>query len=209
MDITPLGHSSFRIKGKSTTLVTDPFDSTFVGLKFPKHIAADIVTVSHTHKDHNAVGQIEGNPFIVEGPGEYEIKGVGVVGLPTHHNVEKTEPNTVYHIVMDEMNIVHLGDLGRMLSSSEVDELDGVDILFVPVGGKHTIDAQTAAKIVAEIEPSIIIPMHYDRPGLAIDGLAPVSTFLKEMGQEVVTAQPKLSIAKGKLPEQKQIIVLE
>jgi len=208
MDITSLGHSSFRIHGKGATVVTDPFDSEFTGLKFPKHITADIVTVSHAHKDHNAVSQIEGNPFIVAGPGEYEIKGVGIVGIASHHDTEKKESNTIYRIEMEDLSIVHLGDLGRMLTTDEEDELDGVDILMIPVGGTYTIDATLATKLVSEINPSIIIPMHYLRPEIKFD-LAPVSAFLKEMGQETVTAQLKLSIAKSKLPEQKQIIVLE
>jgi L-ascorbate metabolism protein UlaG (beta-lactamase superfamily) len=208
MDITSLGHSSFRIRGKVATVVTDPFDSSFTGLKFPKHVAADIVTVSHNHKDHNAISQIEGSPFIVSGPGEYEIKEVGIVGIPSHHDQDKKELNTIYRIEMEDLSIVHLGDLGRMLTTDEVDELDGVDILMIPIGGTHTVDAAQAAKLVSEIEPTIIIPMHYQRPGLK-DTLAPLSAFLKEMGQETVTAQPKLSVSKSKLPEQKQIIVLE
>jgi len=207
MDITSLGHSSLRIRGKTTTVVTDPFDSKFLGLKFPKHIAADIVTVSHEHKDHNAVSQIEGNPYVVSGPGEYEIKGVGIVGILSHHDAENKELNTIYRIEMEDLSIVHLGDLGRMLTTDEVDALDGVDILMIPVGGTYTIDATQAAKLVSEIDPIIIIPMHYQKPGLKFD-LAPVSAFLKETGQETVTAQSKLTISKGKLPEQKQIIVL-
>jgi L-ascorbate metabolism protein UlaG (beta-lactamase superfamily) len=208
MDITSLGHSSFRIHGKIATVVTDPFDSAFIGLKFPKHVAADIVTVSHGHEDHNATSQIEDNPFIVSGPGEYEIRGVGIVGIASHHDAEKKELNTIYRIEIEDLSIVHLGDLGRMLTSEEIDELDGVDILMIPVGGTYTIDATLAAKLASEIDPSIVIPMHYQRPGLKFD-LAPVSAFLKEMGQESVTAQPKLSIAKSKLPEQKQVVVLE
>jgi L-ascorbate metabolism protein UlaG (beta-lactamase superfamily) len=188
MDITSLGHSSFRIHGKIATVVTDPFDSAFIGLKFPKHVAADIVTVSHGHEDHNATSQIEDNPFIVSGPGEYEIRGVGIVGIASHHDAEKKELNTIYRIEIEDLSIVHLGDLGRMLTSEEIDELDGVDILMIPVGGTYTIDATLAAKLASEIDPSIVIPMHYQRPGLKFD-LAPVSAFLKEMGQESVTAQ--------------------
>ncbi len=208
MDITSFGQSSFKIKGKTATLVTDPYDSVFTGLKFPKHIDADIVTVSHSHEDHNATAQIEGNPFVVSGPGEYEIKGVGIVGIPSDHGNGIKEVNTIYRIEMDDLSIVHLGDVGRMLTAEEVDELDGVDILMIPVGGTYTIDASQAVKLISEIEPSIIIPMHYGRPGLKFD-LLPVSAFLKEMGQEAITAQPKLSVTKAKLPEQKQIIVLE
>lgn len=209
MDILSLGHSSFKLKGKSVTLVTDPFDSTFTGLKFPKHTACDIVTVSHEHKDHNEVTQLEGKPFIVKGAGEYDIKGVDIIAFSTEHGGGAPEKNTVYRVEMEELTIVHLGDLGRLLTTAEIDLLDGVDILFIPVGGTYTIDAVQAKKIIAEIEPKVVIPMHYDRPGLAMKDLAPVSVFLKEMEKEQVIAQPKLSVSKGKLPEEMQIVVLE
>jgi L-ascorbate metabolism protein UlaG (beta-lactamase superfamily) len=209
MDILPLGHSSFKLKGKSVTVVTDPFDSQFTGLKFPKHTACDIVTVSHEHKDHSEVAQLEGAPFIVKGAGEYDIKGVDIIGFATEHGGDQPEKNTIYRIEMEDINIVHLGDLGRLLTTAEIDILDGVDILFVPVGGTYTIDAAQAKKIIADIEPSIVIPMHYERTGLAIKNLAPVSVFLKEMEKEQVIAQPKLSISKGKLPEEMQVVVLE
>ncbi|MFH0749640.1 MAG: MBL fold metallo-hydrolase [Candidatus Gottesmanbacteria bacterium] len=208
MDIISLGHSSFKIRGKSVTLVTDPFDSSFTGLKFPKHTACDIVTVSHSHKDHNNVSQLEGDPFVVQGAGEYDIKGIGIIGITTEHGNDAGK-NTVYRIEMDDVTIVHLGDIGRLLTAAELDILDGVDILFVPVGGTYTTDAVQAKKIIAEIEPSIVIPMHYGRPGLSIKDLAPVSVFLKEMEKEQVVAQPKLTISKSKLPEEKQLVVLE
>ena len=144
MDITSFGQSSFKIKGKTATLVTDPYDSAFTGLKFPKHVEADIVTVSHNHEDHNAISQIEGNPFVVSGPGEYEIKGVGIVGIPSDHGNGIKEINTIYRIEMEDLSILHLGDLGRMLTSTEIGELDGVDILMIPVGGTYTIDPAMA-----------------------------------------------------------------
>ena len=147
MEITYLGHASFRIKGKTTTVVTDPYKPDHVGLKFPKHISADIVSVSHDHPDHNAIHQIEGAAYVVNGPGEYEIKGVGVIGLSTFHDEEKGAKrgkNTIYRIEMDGLSIVHLGDLGHTLSAEEVDSLDGVDILMIPVGGVYTIDAAKA-----------------------------------------------------------------
>lgn len=208
MDIIPLGHSSFKIRGKSATIVMDPFDPEFTGLKFPKHTACDIVTVSHQHKDHNAVSQLEGAPFVVSGAGEYDIKGVSIIGLTADHGGGAGK-NTLYRIEIEDVTIVHLGDLGRLLTEAEIDTLDGVDVLFVPVGGTYTIDAAQAKKIIAEIEPSVVIPMHYGRPGLAMKDLAPISTFLKEMEQEQVVAQPKLTISKGKIPEEKQLVVLE
>ncbi|MEK7587615.1 MAG: MBL fold metallo-hydrolase [Patescibacteria group bacterium] len=205
MDITYLGHSSFKLRGKTSVVVTDPYDPTVVGLKFPKHTTADIVTVSHDHQDHNAVGELEGESFVVNGPGEYEIKGVGVVGL----SVDK---NTVYRIEIDGVSVVHLGDVGHVLTADQVDSLDGVDVLIVPVGGVYTVDAAGAAQIVHEVEPSIVIPMHYGRPELnqkTLGGLAPVAAFLKEMGKEGVQSQPKLVITKEKIPEEMQVVVLE
>lgn len=204
MEINYLGHAAFRIKGKTATVVTDPYAPEHVGLKFPKHIAADIVTVSHDHPDHNAIHQIEGAAYVVNGPGEYEIKGVGIIGLSTFHDEEKGAKrgkNTIYRIEMDGLSIVHLGDLGHTLSVAEVDSLGGVDILMIPVGGLYTIDPAAAVAVINEIEPSIVIPMRYSRDELA--------AFLKEIGTENVVPQPKLTITKDKLPEQMQVVILE
>ncbi len=214
MDIISLGHSSFKLRGKSASVVTDPFGAG-VGLAFPKHTASDIVTVSHGHEDHNATSAVEGNPFIITGPGEYEIKGVGIVGIGVYHDDvkgEKRGKNTMYRIEMDGISLVHLGDLGHELSASEVDSLDGVDVLFVPVGGVYTIDASQAAKVVHEIEPTFVIPMHYNRSGLDqknFSGLTGVEAFLKEMGKVGVEPGAKLTVSRDKLPEEMQVIVLE
>lgn len=215
MEITPLGHASFKLRGKTATVVTDPYDPGMVGLKFPKHIACDIVTVSHDHKDHNAIGQIEGSPFIASGPGEYEVKGVGIVGISVFHDDAggaKRGKNTIYRIEIDGVSVVHLGDVGHTLSTVQVEALDGVDVLLIPVGGVYTIDAAKAAAIIHEIEPSIVIPMHYGRPELnqkAFGELASVGSFLKEMGKEGLTAVGKLTVVKGKIPEEMQVIILE
>ncbi len=189
MEITYLGHAAFRIKGKTAIVVTDPYSPQHVGLKFPKHVTADVVTVSKDHPDHNAVRQVEGSSYVVNGPGEYEIKGVGVIG-------RKIDNATMYHIEIDGLSIVHLGALGRALTAEEVDSLDGVDILLVPV-------ASFAAAVITEIDPSIVIPMT-----LGTDG-ATVKDFLKEIGKEDVVPQAKLTVTKDKLPEQMQVVVLE
>lgn len=214
MDIIFLGHSSFKLRGKQATVVTDPFGS-MVGIPFPKHTTADIVTVSHDHEDHNAVGDVEGNPFVVRGSGEYEIKGVGIVGIGVFHDETlgtKRGKNTIYRIELDGISIVHLGDLGHELSSAQVDSLDGVDILLVPVGGVYTIDAATAAKVVSEIEPTIVIPMHYNCPGLdqkMFGALTGVDVFLKEIGKADVAPQARFSVTKEKMPEEMQVVVLQ
>lgn len=215
MEITSLGHASFKIRGKQATLVTDPYDPSLVGLKFPRNIEADIVTVSHDHPDHNYVTAVSGQPFVIRGPGEYEVKGVAMVGIATFHDEAgggKRGRNTLYRIDIDGVSLVHLGDLGHKLTSEQLDALDGVDILLTPVGGFYTIDAGVAAQIVGDLEPKIVIPMHYNRAGLNQDGfgeLQPVSAFLKEIGKEGVAPQPKLTISKDKLPTELQVIVLE
>lgn len=215
MDITSLGHSSFKIRGKNATVITDPYDVALVGMKFPKDAEATIVTVSHDHPDHNAVLAVAGSPQIIKGPGEYDVAGVGILGIASYHDNEKGKSrgkNTIYRIQIDGISIVHLGDLGYVLSSAEVESLDGVDILIIPVGGTYTIDATSACAVIQDVDPHIVIPMHYGNPLLnqkEFGSLLPVSAFLKEIGKEDVAPQSKLSITKDKLPEQLQVVVLQ
>jgi len=213
MEIQYFGHSCFRIKGKNAILLTDPFSSE-IGLKMNK-TSADIVIISHQHYDHNNSAVVIGttkrqNPFIISGPGEYEISGVFVYGLASFHDQvkgAKRGANTIYVINMDGIKLAHLGDLGHRLTDEQLEEVNGVDILFVPVGGKYTIDAQQAVEVVGQIEPRIVIPMHYKLPGLKVV-LAPVEEFLKNMGMEEVNPQDKLIITKEKLPEEREVVVL-
>ena len=191
MDITFLGHSSFRVRGKIATVVTDPFESETAGLKFPKHVEADVVTVSH-HND--AATALEGSPFVVHGAGEYEVKGVGVVGIGTAPG-----GNTIYRIEIDGVSIVHLGNLNHLPSAGEVDELDGVDILMVPVGGDNTLDASQAVQVINDIEPTIVIPMLYGN----------LDVFLKEIGKDGTVPVAKLTVTKDKLPAEMQVVVFE
>ena len=141
MDITYLGHSAFKIKGKHIVIITDPYSEKMVGLKFPRHLTGDIVTVSHDHDDHNFIANVEGKPFVVNGPGEYEIKDTAIMGLSTFHDGQKGSTrgkNTMYRIELDGLVILHGGDLGHTLSDHDLDELGNVDILLVPVGGTYT-----------------------------------------------------------------------
>jgi L-ascorbate metabolism protein UlaG (beta-lactamase superfamily) len=213
MEITFLGHSSFKIKGKNATVITDPYSSEMTKLKFPK-LEADVVTVSHNHEDHNQVDQVDGNPYIANNPGEYEIKGVSLIGTASFHDnaggIERGK-NTIFVIEIDKVRICHLGDLGHKLNEEELEELDGVDILMIPVGGDATIGPSEAVQIINQIEPKMIIPMHFQEEGLnpeIFGKLAPLTSFLKEMG-ESPEALPKLSITADLLPEDKKVVVLE
>jgi L-ascorbate metabolism protein UlaG (beta-lactamase superfamily) len=213
MDIVYLGHSSFRIKGKNAALITDPFNSDSTGLKFPK-VEADIITVSHNHGDHNNVSAVGGTPQIVDGSGEYEIREVSIFGIHTAHdnkNGEERGSNTVYTISMDGIILCHLGDLGHKLSQEQLEEIGNVDVLFVPVGGLYTIDAQEAVGIISSIDPKVVIPMHYKVLGMKEDvygALGTVEDFIKEIGMEPVRTD-KLTIAPDKLPEDRQLVVFE
>lgn len=215
MEITALGLSSFKLRGKQATVVTDPFDSKAVGLKFPKNVEADVITVSHDHPDHNEISAVGGKPFVIAGPGEYEIKGVMVIGVATFHDENQGADrgkNTIYRIEIDGVKVGHLGDLGHVLSSAQVDSLNGVDVLFVPVGGVYSLDPVKAAQVISDLEPHIVIPMHYNVEGLDVKtygALSPVSAFLKQMNKETVVPVSKLSVSKDKFAPEMQVVVLE
>ncbi len=212
MDITFLGPASFRLKGKTASLVTDPFDPQMVGLKFPK-VSADIVTVSHEHKDHNQVELVRDVKKAVSGPGEYEINEVSIIGLSSYHDDKKGKlrgKNTIYVIEMDGLRIVHLGDLGHKLSEKVLEQIGDVDILMIPVGGEYTLGPAEAAEVVRSIEPKIVIPMHYQRPSLnpeTFGKLAPVDSFLTQMGLPTERTN-KLSIKAETIGEEQKVVIL-
>lgn len=211
MDIYWLGQSCFKIKGKTATIIIDPYDPEFTGLKLPKDLEAQVVLSTHNHKDHNNTAAVAGSPLVAAGPGEYEASGVSIEGVATFHdNVNGTEKgtNTVYHMLIDGINIVHLGDLGHKLTESQLGEIDNTDILMIPVGGKFSLNAELAVEVVAQLEPKIVIPMHYQIPELKIEELEKVDLFLKEMGAENTEIQPKLSITRDKLPDATTVVVL-
>ncbi len=209
MDINWLGHSCFRIKGSRATLITDPY-SPDLGYSLGKQ-EARIVTVSHQHSGHSYTEGIKGNPRIIAGPGEYEISGVLIIGIRTYHDAEKGEKrgkNTVYVIQIDEMTVCHLGDLGHSLTSEQMEDMENIDILLLPVGGVSTIDAVKATEVVRQLEPKAIIPMHYKTDAIK-KGLQPVDPFLKEMGIKSIEPQQKVSFSKSNLPTNMQVFLLD
>lgn len=210
MDLYWYGQACFKIKGKQTSIIIDPFSPEFTGLKLPKDMSADIAIKTHEHEDHSNLSAVTGDPVLVTGPGEYEIKGVAVTGVQTPHDAKGGEErgnNTVYTILIEGLNIVHLGDLGDKLTQEQVEGIGLCDILLIPVGGVYTIGPEQATQIISQLEPSIIIPMHYKLPGLKFD-LSELDVFVKEMGVENVEPQTKLTITKDKLPAEPQVVVL-
>ncbi len=214
MDITFLGHSAFKIKGKNATVVTDPYDSKALGIKFPK-TSADIITVSHDHYDHNSVDQISDVRRVIKGPGEYEILGVSMIGYASFHDDKEGAErgkNTIFVYEMDNMRIAHLGDLGHTLSDKIVEEIGTIDILMIPVGGFYTIDTEKALEVFRAIEPSIVIPMHFKEAGInpeTSEKLGTEEEFIKQSGL-TLEKMDKLTLKKIDIPEEGQrLIVLE
>lgn len=215
MDLYWYGQAMFRLKGKTQTVIIDPFDPDFVGLKLPKEREADVVLSSHNHQDHNFTQSLlnpqGGQPPVFIHPGEYEVGGVVITAISSFHDDTQGSQrglNTIFHLLFDNLNIVHLGDLGQYkLSEDQIAQIGETDILLIPVGSVYTINGKVAAGIVAQLEPKIIIPMHYFWEGLKFQ-LEKVDNFLKEMGVEGVIPQPKLSITKEKLPEEPMVVVL-
>lgn len=213
MKIAWYGHSCFKLMVKSKngdkiTIITDPFEKS-VGLSPPRG-NADIVLVSHDHYDHNNVKAISGEPFIANGPGEYDVKGVFVKGIYSFHDTSQGAErgaNTIYVIEAEDMKICHLGDFGeKELSSEQLDKIGEVDILMIPVGGIYTIDANEAVKIINQIEPKVVIPMHYKIPKLTLK-LNSVDKFLEEIGTQKETLE-EFSIQKKDLTEQEMKVVV-
>jgi L-ascorbate metabolism protein UlaG (beta-lactamase superfamily) len=214
--ITWAGQSCFQIsvsnsRDHSADIVIDPFDEA-TGPKVP-NFSADILLVTHQHHDHNNVKAVKGSPFLAEGPGEYEIKGVFIQGIPSFHdNAEGKEKgqNTIYTIEAEDMRFCHLGDLGqKQLTDEQVDKIGAVDVLMIPVGGQFTLSSAEAQKVISQIEPLIVIPMHYQIPKLKID-LDGVDKFLKTMGKGSIAPQDKLVLKASALPKEgMEIMVLQ
>jgi L-ascorbate metabolism protein UlaG (beta-lactamase superfamily) len=212
MELTWLGHSCFRMRGKDVTLITDP-PSPATGYSLGR-VTADIITISHDHPGHNYVQGVGGKPaYVVNGPGEYEIRNVLITGLQTYHDDERGARlgrNTIYLYHIDDLLVCHLGDLGHALQAREQEEINGCDVLLLPVGGRNSLDAKSAAEMVSQIEPQLIIPMHYATPALkpAAGALDPVDKFCHEMGVEVTEPLPKLTITRASLPPEPKVVLL-
>ncbi len=217
MEITWLGHSCFMLRGKNVTLITDPFSPQPGQHQEEPHkareskISAPIVTISHNHPGHNFVEGVGGNPRVVRGPGEYEISDVLITGVPSYHDAKRGAErgrNTIYIIHMDDLVICHLGDLGHILQEEQLEEVADADILLIPISGSNTLSAAQAAEVISQVEPHVVIPMHYRPSAGTGEGPDPLDKFCREMGIEAVNAQPKLTILRSNLPVETQVVIL-
>jgi L-ascorbate metabolism protein UlaG (beta-lactamase superfamily) len=209
MEITWYGLSCFKlVERNSATVITDPYDARQTGYSQMKQ-TADIVTISHESPGHNCLEAVAGKPYVINGPGEYEVGGVFITGIQTGGQKGADDfRNTLYVFDYNSLTVAHLGDLNRVPTQAEVEALGQVNILLVPVGGGKSLTAARAAEVVSLLEPNIVIPMHYATPEclISLDGL---SKFLKEMGINESEKQPSLKVSDITAQEETKVVVLE
>ncbi len=216
MEITYLGHTSFRLKGKNVTVVTDPYEKSVVGFTMPK-AAADVVTVSSPGSftdETNLLAKVTGTsrrekPYLIKAPGEYEVGGVGCFGWRSGTEVK----NTMYSIMVDGVSVCHLGLLKEKLNDDQINGLGVVDVWLLPVGdGGLTLSTEAAAEVIQQLQPSWVIPMHYLTPTHNPDKysqLKSINDFLKEVGEEGVKEEEKLVVKAGETTEESEVVVLK
>ncbi len=209
MEITWYGLSCFRLRSRGLTVVTDPYGSNF-GLTLPR-LRADVVTVSHNVPGHNQAGLVRNVENVFDGPGEYEVNGVFMTGVATFHRgkVGERERNTAFVYEFEDLTVCHLGDLGVLPDRDQVEVLSRADVLLLPVGGGDTLDAARAVEVVTELEPTVVVPMHYAMPSLTLK-LDSVEKFLKELGVPRPDPVASLKLTRSDIQnEETQVVLLD
>ncbi|MFC2063866.1 MBL fold metallo-hydrolase [Chloroflexota bacterium] len=210
MEIFWYGHSCFRLTERGlSSVVVDPYDHRVVGY-FPQKIKADIVAISHDAPGHNYTNATKGARHFITGPGEYEIGGVFITAVQTDGIRRKKldlPRNTLYLFDYDGLTVAHLGDLKQVPTQSELDALGAVNIVLLPIGGGAGLNAAKAAEIVSQIEPNVIIPMHYHTEDSSLE-LDTLDKFIKEMGLQPIEPLPSLKMTKSGLPTESKVVVL-
>ena len=202
------------MRGREVTILTDPYEGADWGYA-PVSTTANVVTISNDHPHHAGVSGIEGKPRVLRGPGEYEIGGALIWGVRTvrknNGNGVRSPKNTAFVIQLEELTVCHLGDLSDApLSPEELSRIKDADVLLLPVGGNCTINATQAAAVVAQVEPKLIVPMHYateeTRGFVPLDD---IDRFCKELGATEAAPRARLSVTPSSLPSEPTVVLLE
>ena len=211
VDITWLGHASFRLHADGLTVVTDPYPPT-LGLRAETRSAA-VVTVSNSHPNHSCWQDVAGEPKVFDAPGEYELSGITIRGVMTSLSPEQPvaeqieQRNVAYSIELDGVTVCHLGDIARPLTARQVGELAPVDVLLVPTGGGCTLDMDQVLQTMQDLEPKIVVPMHHGNHA-AGTSFQDVEAFLRRVGLSEVQSQPRLVATKSNLPSDMKVTLL-
>ena len=208
MQIRWHGHACFEITN-DITIVTDPHDGKSIGLPTPS-VKGDIILVSHDHYDHNSVKTVEKEgSIVVRDLGKKTIRGIEIEGIESFHDEErgaKRGKNIIFKFKVDGITFCHLGDLGHVPDEELLEKIGKVDVLFIPVGGTFTIDADSAWETANLIDPKIIVPMHYKIQGLSLP-ISDVDPFLSKNKFKVLHVGNEIHIEKEELPNEKEIWV--
>lgn len=208
VELVWIGHSCFRLRGRDAAVITDPCPRS-AGYSVAR-ASADLITVSNGHPHHSAVAEVAGEPTVLDGPGEYEVHGVLVTGVRTTPPRAPAEAvrNTAYIISIDEVTVCHLGDLAHVLTTHQIELMKDVNVLLVPIGGHCTIGAVEAVEVISQVEPQLVIPMHYATGASTVE-LEGVERFLREMGMSQAEPQARLNVTRASLPGEPSVVVLQ
>jgi len=218
-----LGHSCFLLNSaKGTQILIDPFAES-LPYKFP-NINADIVIVTHEHKDHNAVWRVGGTPRIVKRTSEFIVEhefpiprtGELLVfkGIPTYHDKfsgRRKGPNTIVTWFMEGLGICHLGDLGHTLTDQQLKLIGDCDVLFLPVGGGSVLDPTEAVLVMNQLNPKLVFPMHYQTPESEHLSLAkePLEAFTSRVETVEHMHTMATNVELGRIPIRTKVLVLD
>lgn len=212
MKIKWFGQACFMITSENgSKVLIDPFNK-MLGYKLPE-IQANIVSISHNHSDHNNINAVKGSFVYINGPGRFSKDGIDIKGVETFHDKvsgAKRGNNIIYNFRIDGIDVCHCGDLGHILSSNQVEEIGNVDILLLPVGGLTTINALDANKVMKQLKPTVVIPMHYRTKALGLLGCMfnKVEKFVSVSGLKVKEFG-ELELNKGNIKNYSGIVVLK
>lgn len=212
MKIKWIGHACFLLEGKEGRLITDPYDEKIPYR--PPDFTAEVITVSHEHSDHNAVGRVKGNPTVIRGEGAHSAAGIPFQGIASFHDevsgAQRGE-NIIFSFEMEGIRLAHLGDLGHPLTNAQAAALAGVEVLFVPVGGYFTIDPEEAAALIKKLPNlKVIVPMHYKTDRLGKDfPIAPVENFARKVHNVKRIGSSEVTLTRETFPAQQEVWILE
>ena len=211
MDITWLGNACFRLSADNVVVVTDPFPES-VGLR-PDMRPATVVTVSHRDPNRSNWKDVPGNPKVFAAPGEYEYRGIGVRGVmtPLPADTPQEDRSVAFAIEIGGVTICHMGSVNSPPTPSQIDELSPVDVLLIPAGGGATMGVEQVFQTMQDLSPKIVIPMGDNVPAVAGEAAAQpqgMEAFVRRMGLDDVSPQPRLVVTNSNLPADMRVVVL-
>ncbi len=209
MDLTWLGFAATRMRTRNAAVVMDPYDKSVAGTMGRPD--AHVITVSHDDPHRNGVAQVapaEGDPMVLDGPGEYEIRGVIIEGVRCSlqgSGEPKALRSTLWLYEAEDIRVAHLGGMGAAPGAAQMDVLSVADIVIVPIGMPDTLQGADAAKVVRALEPAIVIPVGYDPADQAA-----LKTFVSAMAATPEEPVSRFTVTRRDLGDEvKRLVLLE